>query len=240
MEILSWTPTIYSRKGFLRNKEGKAYLPKEVFVEAIESAVIFYYTKKDKEIENKIKRYLLKEGLDVEEVSKDVKEIVLSKYPILENLELPEKVYLPEEDIKKEYVEVFDLKEWIDIKGFKTEIFKGVVQLEISSPHLEKIKAAAHSFAEALARMEYSMLKDHPLAHLFYEPLINDMKKWEIPLRIGMWTETKFKGDLLFFWKIKEVREKIMKELKIDIRPRYVLYLPKEKQTTGWIEIKNR
>ncbi len=239
MEILSWTPTIYSRKGFLRNKEGKAYLPKEVFVEAIESAVIFYYTKKDKEIENKIKRYLLKEGLDVEEVSKDVKEIVLSKYPILENLELPEKVYLPEEDIKKEYVEVFDLKEWIDIKGFKTEIFKGVVQLEISSPHLEKIKAAAHSFAEALARMEYSMLKDHPLAHLFYEPLINDMKKWEIPLRIGMWTETKFKGDLLFFWKIKEVREKIMKELKIDIRPRYVLYLPKEKQTTGWIEIKN-
>ncbi len=238
MEIFSWTPTIYSRKGFLRN-EGKAYLPKEVFVEAIESAVIFYYTKKDKEIENKIKRYLLKEGLDVEEVSKDVKEIVLSKYPILENLELPEQVYLPEEDIKKEYVEVFDLKEWIDIKGFKTEIFKGVVQLEISSPHLEKIKAAAHSFAEALARMEHSMLKDHPLAHLFYEPLINDMKKWEIPLRIGMWTETKFKGDLLFFWKIKEVREKIMKELKIDIRPRYVLYLPKEKQTTGWIEIKN-
>ncbi|NPA58343.1 MAG: hypothetical protein GXN94_03495, partial [Aquificae bacterium] len=78
----------------------------------------------------------------------------------------------------------------------------------------------------------------HPLAKLFYEPLIDRMKKWDIPLRVGMWTEVSFKGDLLFFWRIKEVREYLIKKLKVDIRPRYVLYLPKEKQTTGWIEIK--
>jgi len=176
MEILSWTPTIYSRKGFPRNN-GKPFLPKETFLEAIESAVVFYYTKKDKEIENKIKKYLLKKGLDITKISEDIKQIVLDKYPILDKLELPDKVYLLEEDIRKEYIEVFDLKEWIDVKGFKTEIFKGIVQLEISSPYLEKIKAAAHSYAEALAKMEHSMLKEHPLAHLFYEPLINDMKK---------------------------------------------------------------
>ncbi len=240
MEIISWTPTIYNRSGFLRDKNGNPYLPKETFLEAITSAIIFYFVKKDKEIENKVKKYLLKGKLDIKTVSKHVKEIVLSKHPVLDNLELPEKIYLPEKDVKKDYVEIFDLKEWIDVKGFKTEIFKGIIDLEITSPYLDKIKAAAHSFAEALAKIEHSLLKEHPLAHQFYEPLINDMKKWEIPLRIGMWTEVKFKGDLLFFWKIKEVREKIMKELNIDIRPRYVLYLPKERQTTGWVEIKNK
>ncbi len=240
MEIISWTPVIYKREGFPKDEKGKPYIPKETFVEAITTAVIFYYTKKDKEIENKIKRYLLKEKLDINTVLRNIKEIVLSKHPILDGLEIPEKIYLPEKDIKEEYVEIFDLKEWVDVKGFETEIFKGIIEFEITSPNLEKIKAAAHSYAEALAKMEHSLLKDHPLAHQFYEPLINDLKKWEIPLRVGMWTEVKFKGNLLFFWKIKEVREKIMKELKVDIRPRYVLYLPKEKQTTGWIEVKNK
>ncbi len=238
MEIVSWTPTIYSRKGFPKDKNGKPFFPKETFVEAITTAVIFYYTKKDKEIENKIKKYLLKDKLNIDTIARDIKKIVLSKYPVLDNLELPDKVYIPEEDIKEEYVEIFDLKEWIDVKGFKTEVFKGVVDLEINSPNIEKIKAAAHSYAEALAKMEHSLLKEHPLAKQFYEPLINDLKKWEIPLRIGLWTEVKFKGKLLFFWKIKEVREKLIKDLKIDIRPRYVIYSPKEKQTTGWIEIK--
>ncbi len=238
MELICWTPVIFGRKGFPRDEERKPFLPKNVFTEAITSAVIFYYIKKDREIEHKVKKYLLKEGLNIKEVSKDVKEIVLSKYPVLDNLSIPERVYLPEKDIKEEYIEVFDLKDWIDVKGFKTEVFKGILNIDITSPYIQKIKAAAHSYAEALARMEHSLLKDHPLAKLFYEPLINEMKKWDIPLRLGMWTEVSFKGDLLFFWKIKEVREKLMKELKVDIRPRYVLYLPREKQTTGWTELK--
>jgi hypothetical protein len=238
MEMLCWTPVVFSRKGFPRDEEGKPFLPRNVFTEAITSAVIFYYIKKDKEIENRVKRYLLKEKLDIKTVADDVRDIVLKKYPVLENLNIPERVYIPEKDVKEEYIEIFDLKEWIDIKGFKTEVFKGVVEVPIKSPYMEKLKAAAHSYAEALARIEHSFLKDHPLAKLFYEPLINDLKKWDVPLRVGLWTEVSFKGNLLFFWRIKEVREKIMKELNVDIRPRYVLYLPREKQTTGWVEIK--
>ncbi len=238
MELLCWTPVVFSRNGFPRDEEGKPFLPGNVFKEAITSAVIFYYIKKDKEIENKVRKYLLKEGLNIKDVAKDVKNIVLEKYPVLDNLDIPERTYLPEKDIKQEYIEVFDLKEWIDVKGFKTEVFKGTLEVSIKSPYIEKLKAAAHSFAEALARMEHSLLKDHPLAKLFYEPLINDLKKWDIPLRIGLWTEVSFKGDLLFFWRIKEIREKLFKELKVDIRPRYVLYLPREKQTTGWTELK--
>ena len=238
MELICWSPVIFGRKGFPRDDEGKPFLPSNVFKEAITSAVIFYYIKKDREIENKVKKYLLKSGLNIKEVSKDIKDIVLEKYPILDNLEIPERTYLPEKEIKEEYIEVFDLKEWIDVKGFKTEVFKGIIPLDVKSPYLEKIKAAAHSYGEALARIEHSFLKEHPLAKIFYEPLINDMKKWDIPLRIGMWTEVSFKGDLLFFWRIKEIREKLLKELKVDIRPRYILYLPKEKQTTGWTELK--
>ena len=240
MHLLTWTPIVFGRNGFPRDEKGMPFLPSNVIKEAITNAVIFYYIKKDKEIENKVKAYLLKGNLNINDIVKDIKNIVLEKYNILKELEIQEKIPLPQENIKEEYIEIFDLKKWIDIKGFKTEIFKGIVEVEIKSPNIEKIKAAAHSYAEALAKMEHSMLKDHPLASEFYEPLINEIKTWEIPLRAGMWTEVKFGGNLLFFWKIKEVREKIMKDLKIDIRPRYVLYLPRENQTTGWIELKNK
>jgi hypothetical protein len=239
MQLICWTPVIYSKKGFKRDENNKPFLPGEVIKEAITSAVIFYYIKKDKEIENKVKKYLLKDELNLDEVSKDVKEIVLNKYPILDNLEIEDKIYLPEDEIKKEYIELFDLKKEQEVKRFQTETFKGIIDINIKSPHIEKIKVAAHSFAEALAKIEHSMLKDHPLGQNFYEALLNDIKTWEIPLRIGMWTKVSFKGNLLFFWRIKEVREKLLKELKIDIRPRYIIYIPKEKQTTGWIELKN-
>ena len=64
--------------------------------------------------------------------------------------------------------------------------------------------------------------------------------EWDIPLRIGKWTNSFFKEDLLFFWRIKEVREYLLKELNIDIRPKDVLYLPKTNDFLGWAEIKNK
>ena len=238
MQLLSWTPLIFSRKGFLRDSENKPYLPRNVFEDAITSAVIFYYVKKDKQLENRIKKYLTTKGLKLEKVAKDVKNMVLEKYPVMENLEIPERVYLPEGKISTAYVEIFDLKEKTDIGGFKTEIFKGSVEVKINSPHIEKLKAACHSYAEALARMEKGLLGEHPLAEFFYKDLLSDLKKWEIPLRLGLWTEVHFKGDLLFFWRIKEVRNFLLKELGIDIRPRYILYIPRERATTGWSELK--
>ncbi len=234
MELITYSPIIFGRNGFPVDDNGNPYIPGNIIKEALDSAVIFYYIKKDKDIENKVRKYLIEEKLNIKEVSKKVKEIVFEKHPILENLEIPEIISIPKENIQKEYIEVFDLKEWIDTKGFKTEIFSGVLNIPIKSPHLEKLKAAAHSYAEALAKIEHSFLKEHPLSKHFYQPLINEMKRWEIPLRIGMWTEVSFKGDLLFFWRIKEVRERLMKELNVDIKPGYVLYIPKLKQTAGW------
>jgi len=236
--LLNWTPFVFDRKGFPRDGEGRPFVPSNLIEGALKSAAVYYYIKKDREIENKVKNFLLKENLDPKTVVKEVRNIVFDKYPIFKNLKVQEKIYLNPEKIKQEYIEVFDLKEWIDIKGFKTEVYQDSLEVEVEIEDIDKVKAAAHSYAEGLAHMEKSMLKDHPLAEEFYAPLISEMKHWEIPLRIGMWTENHYRGTLLYFWRIKEVREKFLKEHKIDIRPRYILYLPKEKQTTGWSELK--
>jgi len=153
-----------------------------------------HFIKKDREIENKIKKYLLKDNLNPADIVKDIRKIVFEKHPILSDLKVQEKIYLNPEKINQEYVEVFDLKEWIDIRGFKTEIYKDNLEVEVYSTNIEKIKTACHSYAEALARIEHSML----------------------------------------------VREKLIKQLKIDIRPRYVLYFLREKKTAGWSELRKQ
>ncbi|RUM89719.1 MAG: hypothetical protein DSZ25_00195 [Thermovibrio sp.] len=238
MELLTWTPVLFGKKGFPRDDEGRPFLPGNVLREAVESAVIYYYIKKDKDIENRVKRYLLKEELRPDEVVKRIREIITDRYPVLKSLEIPERIDLSGGEVYETRAEVFDLKKWEDVEDFKVEVFKGTIELPLSSPYLEKLKAAGHSFCEALARMEMSMLKDHPLSENFYKPLLNDMKRWEIPLRVGTWTEVRFKGNLLFFWRVKEVRERLMEKLKTDIRPRRVIYLPRERCTAGWCELK--
>ncbi len=238
MELLTWTPVLFTRHGFPRDEAGRPFLPGNALKEAIRSAVIYYYIKKDRDIETRVKKYLLGGKLNPNEVIDRITEIITDRYPVLSGLSVPERIPLTEGEIFETTAEVFDLKRWEDVETFKVEAFRGTVTLPISSPHLEKLKAAGHSFCEALVRMEMGMLRDHPLVEEFYRPLLNDMKKWEIPLRIGMWTETRYRGNLLFFWRIKEVREKLMAELKTDIRPKRVIFLPRERCTTGWCEIK--
>jgi len=238
MELLMWTPVIFTKTGFPRDEEGRPFLPGNAIKEAITSAVIYYYVKKDREIESKVKSYLLKKELKPDKVVEDIKTIIQDKYAVLKELEVPEKVALSDGEVYETTVEVFDFKRREIVETFRVEVFKGTVKLAIRSPNLDKLRAAGHSFCEALCRMEMSMLRNHPFTENFYQPLLNEMKKWEIPLRIGMWTEVKFRGNLLFFWRIKEVRKKLMNELKADIRPRRVIYLPREKCTAGWCELK--
>jgi hypothetical protein len=238
MELLMWTPVIFTRNGFPRDREGRPFLPGNTIKEAIASAVIYYYIKKDKEIESKVKNYLLKKELKPDRVVEDIKAIIQDKYSVLRELEVSERIALSNGRVHETTAEVFDLKKKKVTETFKVEVFKGTVELAIRSPSPDNLRAAGHSFCEALCRMEMSMLRDHPLVENFYKPLLNDIKKWEIPMRIGMWTEVKFRGNLLFFWRIKEVRRKLMSNLKMDIRPTRIIYLPEEKSTAGWCELK--
>ncbi|WP_456396353.1 hypothetical protein [Desulfurobacterium sp.] len=237
MKLLTWTPMAFYKKRFPRDREGRSFIPANAFKEAFTSAVIYYYIKKDKEIEHRIKNYLFKKGLKPEKIIDRIKEIISEKYSILKEIELPEKVFIDERELYETRAVVFDLKRWEDVAEFEIEVFKGEVEVPLKTSHLEKLKAACHSYCEALANMEKKMLKDHPLAESFYIPLTNSIKKWEIPLRMGMWTDLRFKGHLLFFWRIKEIRNKLFEELKTDIRPTKIIYLPKEKTTAGWCEL---
>ena len=236
--LIFWSGTSFEKNGFLEDDNGK-FLPRNAILEALESAVVFYYIKKDREIENLVKKYLTTKP-KIKEVSREIKKIVFKKYPILEGIEIPEKIYLPKENISKELVKVFDFEKKEFTDSFKMEIFKGVLEdVHVKSENIEKIKTACKSYARALAEYEHKELKGSEFEDLIVEIQNSIANEWEIPIRVGHWTNTPYKGDLLFFWRIKEVREYLIKELDIDIRPKDVLYLPRTNEFLGWGEIKD-
>ena len=239
MHLITWTPILLAENGFPRDGRGNPFIRGSVLKEAILNAATYYYVKKDREIEAKVRTYLLREELEPTKVVEDIKEILQDKYLFLKELEIPEKISLSDGEIYETTVEVFDLKKQIEVNDFRSEVFRGTIELEISFPDLSKLKAIGHSYCESLCRAEMSMLKNHPLIEDFYVLMLNGIKKWDIPLRVGMWTEDFLQESLLFFRKVKEIRKKLMEKLKIDIRPKRVLYLPAEKCTVGWCELKS-
>ncbi|WP_457563922.1 hypothetical protein [Caminibacter pacificus] len=236
--LIFWSGTSFEKNGFLEDENGK-FIPRNAILEALESAVVFYYIKKDKELERLVTKYLM-EKPKLKEISKEVKKRVFEKYPVLDGIEIPEKIYLPEENISNELVKVFDLEKKEFTKSFHMDVFKGVLEdVKIKSQNLEKIKNACKSYARALAEYEHKALKETEFEDLMVEIQNNIANEWEIPIRVGHWTNTPYKGDLLFFWRVKEVRDYLLKHLHIDIRPKDVLYLPRTNEFLGWGEIKD-
>ena len=236
--LIFWSATSFEKEGFLEDENGK-FLPRNAILEALESAALFYYIKKDKELENLVKKYLLNRP-KLKEISKEVKKRVFEKYPILEGIEIPEKIYLQNENISNELVKVFDLEKKDFVKSFRMDVYKGVLEdVKIKSNNMEKIKNASLAYSRALAEYEHKALKDTELEDLIVEIQNNIANEWEIPIRVGHWTNTPYKGDLLFFWRVKEVRDYLLKHLHIDISPKDVLYLPRTNEFLGWGEIKD-
>ncbi len=232
--INAWSPISFSKDGFLEDENGK-FLPKNTILEAFESATIFYYIKRDKEIEYLVKKYLMQKP-KIKEISKMVKKIVFDKYQVLEELEIPQKIYLDRANIKEEFIKVFDLEKKEFIDEFKLEVFKGAIDIKIN--YNEKIKNISKSYSRALAEYEHKALKGSEFENLIIDIQNSIANEWEVPLRVGVWTNTPYKGDLMFFWKIKEIREYLLKHLKIDIRPKNILYIPRTKEFLGWIELR--
>ena len=234
--LLAWNAIAYERGEFLRDERG-AYIPRNEIIEAIESALVFYYIKKDKALENSVKKRILSTDSKpkLKALAKDIKELVFARHPY--TITLPAKIYLPQEGVQKVAVERFDFTKRAFVERYETEVFKGVIE-ECEIEGIEHIKAALLSYARGLAQREHELLEGTIL-----EPYIIELQnlianEWEHTLRIGAWTTTPYKGDLLFFWRIKEVREKLLRAFKLDIRPKDILFIPKFKEFLGWCEVR--
>ncbi len=240
--LLTWSRLLARRSRFPRDEKGHPYLPGDYLMESLKDAVVFYLVKRDKALEGKIKRYLSVGRLNPEDVAEDVWRMVSERYPFLKGVKFPEVVPLDPGGVQTVTVGVFDLKAGYEVDTFKSEAFSGFLSVGDGIPKeaLERIRYAGRSFTEALVKMEMAMLGDHPLTERFHIPLLNDMRRWEIPLRLGRWTTSPYGGRLMFFWRIKEVRERILRDYGTDIRPRKVLLLPRDMATAGWSEIKTR
>ena len=233
--LLAWNAIAPKGGAFLRDEQG-AYIPRNEIEEAIESALVFYHIKKDKALEAKVKKLMLAADTrpKLKSLAKDIKKEVFMRHPY--EVTLPERIYLPEDGIETVAIERFDFnkKEFVERK--EKEVFKGEIDLQIEG--IEKLKAPLLSYARGLAEHEHKELADTVL-----EPYITALQnaianEWEMTLRIGAWTSTPYKGDLLFFWRIKEVREKLLREFKLDIRPKDIYFIPRYKEFVGWCEYK--
>jgi hypothetical protein len=235
--FIAWNAIAFENKEFLRDENG-IFIPRNEFLESIHSALIFYLIKKDKALENSVKKHIL--SLDTKakllELAKDIKEQVFQKHPIEINLD--EKIYLPSQGVKKRVIKRFDFQSKDFVEEFEVEVFKGVVEdFTIETSHEQLLKNALLSYAKALAEMEHKALKDTPLEKAIIEVQNLIANEWQNSLRLGRWTSAIHKGDLLFFWRVKELREKLLKEFHIDIRPQDTFYIPSDKTLVGWSEI---
>ncbi len=235
MMLIAWNAILPENGEFLCDENG-AFIPSNEIREAIESALVFYYIKKDKEIEHRVKKIIL--SIDtkpkLKTLAKKIKEFIFAKHPY--SIQIPEKIYLPKDGIQKVAIERFDFAKREFIERKESEIFKGTLNLTIQG--IEPLKAALTSYARGLAEQEHKLLEGTLLEPYIIQIQNSIANEWEMTLRIGAWTTTPYKGDLLFFWRIKEVREKLLKEFKLDIRPKDILFIPKFKEFVGWCEYK--
>ncbi|NPB08538.1 MAG: hypothetical protein GXN96_06380 [Aquificae bacterium] len=237
MKLIAWTSVLLQSGRFPRD-EGKPYLPGEEIRESLKDALVYYSFKKDKNLEKRVRDFLRRgRKLPLGKLIRTVESLVLNELKdFLENLKIPGKIPLREENLKYRKVEIYDLKRGQVLNTFRAEVLEGVVEVDL--PLEEKIRPALHSYCEALAHAELTLVRGHPLEELFYRNLPAQIKEWEFPLRLGFWTTVPFGGRLFWFWGDKEVRNRIRKLYGLDVRPRRVLYFPSENKTAGWSEVK--
>ncbi len=240
MLLLTWARVLPKGRRFPRDEAGKPYLPGDYLTEALKDAVVFYFVKKDRALESEIRRHLTSGRLEVETLSGKVYDMVFGRYPLLESLKVPDSIPLDEGGISTVTVEVLDLRKGYEVKDFRTEAYYGTLEVpvEVEGEVWDRLRYAGRSFTEALIKMERGLLEEHPLLEEFYSNLLNEVREWEVPIRVGRWTTAPHGGRLLFFWRIKEVRERILREYGVDIRPTKVLYLPRDRATAGWSEMR--
>ncbi len=225
--LITWTPVI---TGDGRFHEGD-------LIEALESAWVFYHLKKDRSIEKAVRRYLMGGKVDLEHLADEVRRIVKYKYP----LDLHVEVLEDDTHTEEVYVEPFVLSHDADDEGFRAKVFSGSLLLDIrGSVDYPKLRAVGLSYTEGVVKAEMKIFgEESELLRSIYLDLLNGIKnEWDVPLRVGIFNRNRLGGNLLFFWRIKEVRDYLLRKLGFDIRPSGVLYIVKYNTVPGFVELR--
>ncbi|MRI84087.1 MAG: hypothetical protein C6I00_06670 [Nitratiruptor sp.] len=234
--LIAWNAIAPEGEEFLRDQRG-AYIPRNEVLEGIESALVFYLIKRDPALERALRRLILETDTrpKLKDLAKRIKAQTFQRHPI--TISLPEKIYLPEEGIERVHIERFDHQRKTFTQHLFKEVFRGVIEeFSIESDNPQLLQTALLSYARGLAQQEHKALEGSPLEPYIIEVQNKIANEWSNTLRIGAWTTTPYKGDLLFFWRIKEVREQLLRTFGIDIRPKDTLFIPKYKEFLGWCE----
>jgi hypothetical protein len=232
--LIAWS-AIAPTNGAFKRDENRAYIDGNEIKNSIEAAILFYMVKKDKNLQHLIKSHLLK-FKNLDSVAKEIKEIAFSKNNF--KIELDDKIYLPREGIKKVWIDIFNLEAKKFEDSFKSEVFRGVIDLKIDFSDENLIKNALLSFSRSFSEHLHKSLKDTPLEEAIINIQNQIANEWENSLILGKISKSEIKKEFLFFYKIKEVRDRILKDLKYDILPKDIFYISGSKELLGWCELK--
>ena len=238
MYLVTISPTAHGRAGFPRDEEGRPYLPAADLREALLAAAFVYATRKDPAFKARVREAVIEEKTDLKRLARTLEAALLERDPFLADLNLPPRLYLEDGTVKERRTLLVNLNKGDVVRDETIEVMEGIIPLPWALPEKEKnhLAAAGRSLAEALATMELDRIRD-PLPDLvpFYEELkSHKLKKLEWPLRLGYWGEDPFRARLIAFRRVPEVRD-ALDRLGYRIEPKRLLYLPKEKQTLGWV-----
>ncbi|MRJ05943.1 MAG: hypothetical protein C6I01_00260 [Epsilonproteobacteria bacterium] len=236
--LICWYPVSVSRKGIPSDHRGR-YLPGKLVGDYLERAVTYYYLKKDKNLQNRFKKEVLKRG--VEKIDSQLywwlkKEVALN-YPVLEGSKIPEKIYIDCHRVSKELIKFFNGEEKGFIRREWREVFSGVVEESgIQFPDWEKIKIPVQSYSRALGEYLHKLVKKTQLEGVVAEVQNQIANNWEISLLLGEWTTPTPNPLFLHLWSIKELREKLQKE-NPHFFPKILFYIPRLNLLTGWSQL---
>ncbi len=208
----------------------------EAVREAFYAAHVFYYLKKDKSVERAVRGYLRGQDVRLDNLVERMRALVDRTHPFRMN------ITLEKDDLEAKSTEVVPLSLDGFDDPFQSTVFVGEALLNVETDiSLARMKALGLSYTESMLDAERRIFRElfYPELEELYVTLLGEIKtRWDIPMRMGMFNRNRLGGNLLFFWRIKEVREHIRRRLRFDIQPREILYLPEYRTIPGLVELR--
>jgi hypothetical protein len=174
---------------------------------------------------------------DINSLVDEIKSEVFSKNSV--KIAVKDRIYLDKETVERAVIKEFSYLEKEFTASFDGEIYRGVIDIsniDIGQLNLEKFSLALLGFSQALANYEHKMLKGSSLEEDIAYLQNKIANEWNSSIRIGEWNSSSLRGYFLFFWRVKEIREHLLKRLDFDILPKDTYFIKKRREFLGWSE----